>query len=298
MKVLHVISSISRQSGCPSRSSQGLVAGLRVAGSFAELFCASRRAWSETEAVIDKHKQHRNIAAYHQYIAKFSLDEEICYIRFTVREESGGKNPRNEVHSSTVSRIIVYKAKGVELSNLSHAQAEDSTPFVDDKIAFFLTRVNEVPIWQCELVYTLNGDEEKSYESKVKAKVKELGLENQFVFTGPLSDDKKWEAYARADLFVLPTYSENFGIVVAEALWAGVPVITTKGTPWSDLVSHKAGWWIDLPPTETLDNALRRAFAADNLRQLGVNGHQLVENKYTWPAVCKAMVKGYERIVT
>ena len=138
------------------------------------------------------------------------------------------------------------------------------------------------------------------------------------MFTGALDDEKKWEAYARADLFVLPTYSENFGIVVAEALWAGVPVITTKGTPWAELecsasskfqvsssrLEERCGWWIDLPEAEgsnpsawpALDNALSEAMVANDLREMGRRGHALVESKYTWSAVVKAMVDGYERI--
>ena len=67
-------------------------------------------------------------------------------------------------------------------------------------------------------MYTASGDLEKEYEAKVKARVKKLGPEDQFIFTGALNDDEKWQAYGRADLFVLPTYSENFGIVVAEVL--------------------------------------------------------------------------------
>ena len=166
--------------------------------------------------------------------------------------------------------------------------------------------------WFCELVYTLNGDEEKAYEAKVKARVLELGLSDQFIFTGALDDDKKWEAYGRADLFVLPTYSENFGIVVAEALWAGVPVITTMGTPWQELESRKCGWWIDLPTGnglakwDALDVALKEATTRQptptpstltSLPRMGENGHRLVEEKYTWKAVCKAMVEGYEKIL-
>lgn len=167
--------------------------------------------------------------------------------------------------------------------------------------------------WCCELVYTTNSDLEKEYESKVKVRVRDLGLEDQFVFTGPLDDERKWEAYARADLFVLPTYSENFGIVVAEALWAGVPVITTQGTPWSDLASHNCGWWINLPlgdglaKWDALDDALKEAFNLDSqtpipnsnsLKRMGENGHRLVEQKYTWKAVVGAMKHGYEHVLS
>ena len=117
--------------------------------------------------------------------------------------------------------------------------------------------IRTIEQWSCELVYTMNSEEERAYEQRVKQRVHELGLDDQFVFTGALDDEKKWEAYGRADLFVLPTYSENFGIVVAEALWAGVPVITTKGTPWKDLEDHKCGWWIDLPSAEVKVNSGR-----------------------------------------
>lgn len=164
--------------------------------------------------------------------------------------------------------------------------------------------------WQCELVYTLNGEEERVYEAEVKARITALGLSYvaqgeevktaaDFILTGPLNDEEKWSAYARADLFVLPTYSENFGIVVAEALWAGVPVITTKGTPWCELLECRCGWWIDLPPKKSLEAALREAMAVgrESLCEMGVRGRKLVEEKYTWKAVCDAMVEGYRRIV-
>lgn len=152
--------------------------------------------------------------------------------------------------------------------------------------------------WEMELVYTVSGEFEKAYEDKVRARVQELGLSDKFIFTGALNDEEKWQAYARADLFVLPTYSENFGIVVAEALWAKVPVVTTKGTPWKDLEDYKCGWWIDIG-MEPLINALTEAMALspDELQAMGEQGCKLVEEKYTWDAVVKAMVKGYEEVL-
>ena len=152
--------------------------------------------------------------------------------------------------------------------------------------------------WCCELVYTVSGGLEKEYEAKVRSRVAELGLEDRFVFTGALNDVEKWDAYARADLFVLPTYSENFGIVVAEALWAGVPVITTRGTPWQELETERCGWWIDAGE-KPLAAALTRATALSDgeRREMGVRGRSLVEKKYTWDAVCGEMVRGYRGIL-
>jgi hypothetical protein len=53
--------------------------------------------------------------------------------------------------------------------------------------------------WQCELVYTLNGEEEKAYEIKIKEMVEQLGLADDFIFTGKLLDEEKWNAYLRSD---------------------------------------------------------------------------------------------------
>ena len=127
-------------------------------------------------------------------------------------------------------------------------------------------------------------------------------MEDKFIFTGALNDDAKWDAYDRADLFVLPTYSENFGIVVAEALWAGVPVVTTKGTPWSELEEYKCGKWIDLPDGgstpltwNVLDDALVSVMLMSDAErgEVGKRGRKLVEEKYTWEAVVHAMINGY-----
>lgn len=149
--------------------------------------------------------------------------------------------------------------------------------------------------WTLELVYTARNEEELAYEAKCKVLAEG---DESIIFTGALDDEAKWEAYARASLFVLPTHSENFGIVVAEALWAGVPVITTKGTPWRELESNCCGWWIDIgvePLTECLRSVLKTP--TSTLETMGENGHALVERKYTWDAAVREMVEGYKEIV-
>ena len=123
-------------------------------------------------------------------------------------------------------------------------------------------------------------------------------LYNEFTYLGSLDDTRKWEAYSRADLFVLPTYSENFGIVIVEALYAGCPVITTQGTPWQELETHQCGKWIDMG-VQPLVEALREMMAlTDEERfQMGQNGRTLVEQKYTWEGAAKKMRIAYEEII-
>ena len=152
--------------------------------------------------------------------------------------------------------------------------------------------------WICELVYTVGTPAEAEYEIAVRSKIEELSLGERFKLTGPLNDEDKWAAYARASIFILPTYSENFGIVVAEALWAGVPVITTKGTPWYDIVENGCGWWIDTG-VKALSEALKDALSMDieTLSNMGDKGRALIEDKYSWEAAVEKMIEGYEYVL-
>ena len=90
------------------------------------------------------------------------------------------------------------------------------------------------------------GPDEGNYLAEVETAVQRAGLERNFDFVGPVAGAAKEKLYREADLFILPTFSENFGMVVTEALSYGVPVITTKGAPWKGLVDHRCGWWLSL----------------------------------------------------
>ncbi|MBB4070366.1 glycosyltransferase involved in cell wall biosynthesis [Salinibacter ruber] len=144
--------------------------------------------------------------------------------------------------------------------------------------------------WQLELV----GPSEGGHREDLERQVRRLGLGDAVRFPGPVSDDEKWDVYRRADLFVLPTHSENFGIVVAEALAAGVPVITTTGAPWADLEAHDCGWWVD-PNSESIACALAQATALTDAKrtEMGQRGRRLVEDKYSWSGAADKMIEAY-----
>jgi glycosyltransferase involved in cell wall biosynthesis len=143
------------------------------------------------------------------------------------------------------------------------------------------------------------GPDESGHRVEVEKAVVEKGLEKDFIFEGAVYGDAKWEVYREADIFILPTFSENFGIVVPEALACGVPVITTEGTPWKELNERSCGWWIPLG-VEPLKEALRKAFASSEAerRQMGVRGRRLVEEKYTWSVSAKSTKDLYEWILS
>src|SRR5205823_5914523 len=106
--------------------------------------------------------------------------------------------------------------------------------------------------------------------------------------------DARTKLYLQSDLFILPTLSENFGLVIAEALACGLPVITTRAAPWSDLETHRCGWWIQtgVPPLVTaLTEAL--ALSVPALHEMGLRGRRLVETHYSWPPLARQMLALY-----
>jgi glycosyltransferase involved in cell wall biosynthesis len=125
------------------------------------------------------------------------------------------------------------------------------------------------------------GMGEESYRKHLIGLINSLDLDSNVRFLGPLFGEMKYEILRNADIFVLPTFSENFGMVVTEALASGVPVITTKGAPWVELEEFNAGWWINIG-IEPLKNALLVALTKSkkDLRYMGNNGRRLIEEKY------------------
>jgi glycosyltransferase involved in cell wall biosynthesis len=152
---------------------------------------------------------------------------------------------------------------------------------------------SDYPDWALLIV----GSGSPDYVADIKS---DFALHNgkQVVWTGFLSGDEKLAAYAAADLFVLPSHSENFSLVTAEALAAGLPVITTHGTPWSELPENKCGWWIPIG-TEHLTRTMQEAMGlSDAERQrMGENGRMLIKSKYTWDQIADQMASVYDWIL-
>jgi glycosyltransferase involved in cell wall biosynthesis len=107
-----------------------------------------------------------------------------------------------------------------------------------------------------------------------------------FEFVGSIDDRKKWDLYKKAQLFVLPSYSENFGMVHRRStgLWSAGH--HTRATPWSELHEHRCGWWTETG-VDALVTGLREAFDLNDAerREMGQRGRQLVATNYTWSGV-------------
>lgn len=141
------------------------------------------------------------------------------------------------------------------------------------------------------------GPDEGGHLTEVMSRVKALGLETSIEYAGEVEGDAKVALFDRANLFILPSFSENFGVVVAEALAHGVPVITTRGTPWEGLLDHGCGWWID-PTADALSEALKAATSMEvkSLRDMGDKGYIYVK-EYNWNHIARQTADVYDWVL-
>ena len=158
------------------------------------------------------------------------------------------------------------------------------------------------------LVIAGNGDED--YISTLKQRISFSGLDNCASIIPPVFGDAKAKLYQESSLFCLPSFSENFGMVIAEAMACGVPAITTYGTPWQLLNGEmetmgaslamlgndkRTGWCIELSESN-LEHTLREAMGmpSSSLYAMGQRGSRLIKENFDYRSVAKKTKRLYE----
>ena len=149
------------------------------------------------------------------------------------------------------------------------------------------------PEWQLRIAGPDNG----GYLMRMQGLATKLKLA-RVEFSGPMYGEAKWQVYQGAELFVLPTHSENFGMTVAEALAAGTPTIVSKGAPWSGLVSEGAGWWMD-HGLDALIACLEEALAQprEALAAMGEAGRDWMRRDFSWTEIAYKTSETYRWIL-
>lgn len=142
------------------------------------------------------------------------------------------------------------------------------------------------------------GADPDGYRATLTTLASDLGVSGSISWFGPAAGAERERLFADADVVVLPSDYENFGLVVAEALARGVPVIATQGSPWASLASERCGWWI---PTGVgpLAHALASAMGLTDTERLamGDRGRLLARAHYSWNVAGAAMERLYAWVV-
>ena len=222
---------------------------------------------------------------------------------------------RSALEQLGFSENVFQISNGIELNtsevvppNLSEAKALLGLP-KSKRYVLFLSRLHKkkgiellLDAWAklktegWELLIAGNSDD-KNYLKHLHKCVDALDIEHCVKFVGFANADKKALLMAASEVFVLPSYTENFGISIAEAMYAGLPVVTTFNTPWAEINAAGAGWCVDLQPSlikQALGEAIAKSPSA--LANMGRKA-QAVSEKYDWRPLALEMNKVYADII-
>jgi glycosyltransferase involved in cell wall biosynthesis len=112
---------------------------------------------------------------------------------------------------------------------------------------------------------------------------------------GWADDGQKRKLFEETDVLVMPSNTENFGMVVAEALAHRVPVIVSRGTPWRRVEETGCGLWVSNDPHSLADAIVRMSRMP--LGEMGERGRRWMMQEFAWPTVANRMVNAYRSLL-
>jgi glycosyltransferase involved in cell wall biosynthesis len=149
------------------------------------------------------------------------------------------------------------------------------------------------PSWRMVIA----GPDEAGHRSEIERLVRDAGLDGEISFAGEVTGAGRAKLLDEADLFVLPTHSESFGMAIAEALAHSRPVLTTTGAPWPQLKEAGCGWRV-APTVDAFTSGLSTATSQsdETLREMGRRGRELVSRDFQWDAIAVKFRDLYESL--
>jgi len=260
---------------------------------------------------------------------KSFLKKKIYLYLFSKRDIKGAV----AVHFTTESEKEEYLKVGLPLKKLivipnsieteeSNIEMSDVQKFyfrkkfnieTDKKIVLFVGRLHQIkgldtliPAFaevikkEPKAVLVLAGPDENNYKKEIELKIEncKLKINKEVIFTGMILSNDKTAAYKESNVFVLPSYSENFGMAAAEAMSFGLPVIMTKGVGISDEIEKAvAGIVIEKNEKQLSEAILKILNNPDLAKKMGEQGRELVKNEFSSGKVAERFIKEYNKIL-
>jgi glycosyltransferase involved in cell wall biosynthesis len=202
---------------------------------------------------------------------------------------------------------VVCIANGVSWPAQHQNFESEKYPQITGPYALYLGRINWkkgldrlIRAWRQvpDLTLIIAGNDDEGYQKDLEALVHDIDIANRVHFVGPVSDEKKWAVYERAEMFVLSSYSENFGNVVAEAMAMGCPVVVTPEVGLARFVAEaRAGIVTDGDPM-SLSAAVQKLHGDALLRmEMGSAGRRAVEKSLSWGGIALQLEAAYNDII-
>lgn len=153
---------------------------------------------------------------------------------------------------------------------------------------------NLFPNWNFEIA----GLGEKKYEEKIRNLILDTRSKS-LRFVGPIYGEDKIKFLQTSDILIMPSFNENFGMVIAEALSNNTPVISGINTPWQKVIKMQCGWHIP-NDTASIEKTFLKVFkmSKSNLIERGIRGRKWMEKDYSWKQVAKKMLLSYQWLIS
>ena len=178
----------------------------------------------------------------------------------------------------------------------------------DKKIVLFLGRLmwkkgfdtlipafNEVVKKELKAILVLVGSDDENYKGVIDKMIDKYNLKDRVIFTGLLLGTERAAAFETSEVFVLPSYSENFGMAVIEAMYFGLPVIITKNVGISPSVEKfKAGLIIEKDEKKLTEAIWTILNNPDLAKKMGENGKRLIEEEFSPEKIADKWIKIYQ----
>ena len=144
----------------------------------------------------------------------------------------------------------------------------------------------------------LAGPDSDGYGQKVRGWLKEGGVLEKTTYTGPLAGEDRFALMRAAEVFVLSSYTENFGAAVAEAMACAVPVvISDQVNIWPEVAQARAGLVVRCDPQETAQALLTLLDNPALGKEMGQRGRRLAQQKMTWKMIGDQMICVYQELL-
>jgi glycosyltransferase involved in cell wall biosynthesis len=200
---------------------------------------------------------------------------------------------------------------GLDLAEFSNAQGSRPGPASASEAVLFLSRIDPkkgldllIPAFaQVAAAWpnarlTLAGPDNSGYLSTVQALIRHHGLQDSVTYAGLLLGQDKLDALREAAMLVLPSYSENFGMAVIEALACGIPVvISDRVNIWAQVVESGAGLVTPCDATALAGAMLEMLRNPSRRREMGRKGRELVEREFTWDRLAQEVLDAYSGVL-
>jgi len=201
---------------------------------------------------------------------------------------------------------MFYVPNGIEEIDSAAINSKNSDVVPDYPYVLFLGRLHwkkgldrMIRAWRHvpDITFVIAGNDEENYRQEMEELAQCEGVEDRIKFIGPVHGDDKWQLYKNAKIFVLPSYSENFGNVVLEAMSMGCPVIVTPEVGLSRVVEQNECGIVTSGDPESLAKVIVQLLEnPDACKKFGLNAKRIAHDHYSWSTVALSMQQAYQSI--